>query len=197
MIIRKIKIGGLSHKEYSEIAEFFPETAEEIKNYRPDDKKRTLAGRFLLKKMIKELYGRENFVLCFNQNGKPALDFCFFNISHSGDFAVCTVSDFPVGVDIERKGGFKVRERYMLFSPWESEYVNKFDSENRFYTLWTRKEAYIKAKGGIIADAAGAELVTPGLKLKDIYDGFGFTTEITDGYILSAAEYKQPRYKPQ
>ena len=78
----------------------------------------------------------------------------------------------------------------MLFSPLESKYVNERDSESRFYTLWTRKEAYIKAKGGILADAAKAELVTSDLKLLSRYDGFDFMTEKSDGYILSAAEYK-------
>ena len=188
MIIRKINICGISKEEYSETEKAFPEAALKANNYRPDDKKRTLAGRFLLKKMITELYGRDNFALSFNENGKPALDFCFFNISHSEDFAVCAVSDSPVGVDIERADGFKRREKYMLFTPRESEYVNERDCVNRFYTLWTRKEAYIKAKGGILADAARAELVTPDFKLLSRYEGFRFTTEKSDGYILSAAE---------
>lgn len=190
MEIRKININEISDTEYFKTAVFFPETTKQIKNYRPDDKKRTLAGRYLLKKMIKELYGREEFTLAFNENGKPYLDFCFFSISHSGDFAVCAVSDSPVGVDIERMKGFKQRDKYMLFTPTESEYVNKSDSRNRFYTLWTRKEAYVKAKGGVIADAAKTELVTPDFKLLSKYDGFDFKTEFTDGYILSAAEYK-------
>lgn len=190
MEIRKININEISGIEYSETSDFFPETTKQIKDYRPDDKKRTLAGRYLLKQMIKELYGREELVLDFNENGKPYLDFCFFSISHSGDFAVCAVSDFPVGVDIERMKGFKQRDKYMLFTPMESEYVNKSDPENRFFTLWTRKEAYIKAKGGKISDAAKVELVTSELKLKDKYDGFGFKTEKSDGYILAAAEYK-------
>ena len=37
---------------------------------------------------------------------------------------------------------------------------------------------------------AKAELVTPDFNLKAKYDGFDFKTEFTDGYILSAAEYK-------
>lgn len=194
MELKKINIGSISEKEYSEISEYFPETAPKTKNYRPEDKKRTLAGRLILKKIIKEIYGREDFTLFFNENGKPMLDFCFLSISHSGDYAVCAVSDLPVGVDIERTGGFKKRDKYMLFTPLESEYVNERDSENRFYTLWTRKEAYIKAKGGLLADAAKAELVTPDLKLRNIYDGFHFTTEKSDNYILSAAEECEQAY---
>lgn len=188
MQIRKINIGSISEEEYADISEFFSETAAKVKNCRPDDKKRTLAGRFLLKKIIKESYGRENFALSYNKNGKPLLDFCFFNIAHSGDFAVCAVSDSPIGVDIECVGRFKKRKKYMLFTALESEYINKEDGESRFYTLWTRKEAYLKAKGGILADAANTELVTPDFKLRDIFDGFRFTTEKTDGYILSTAE---------
>ena len=188
MIIEKINIGGISEKEYSETAALFSETLLKTKNCRPDDKKRTLAGRFLLSKMIKEIYGRENFALCFNENGKPMLDFCFISISHSGDYAVCAVSDSPVGVDIERMYGFKRRGKYMLFTPLESEYVNERDSENRLYTLWTRKESYIKAKGGILADAAKTEFVTPDFSLLDLYDGFHFTAEKSDGYVITAAE---------
>ncbi len=190
MEIRRINIGDISETEYEKTAEYFPETKERIKNYCPDDQKRTLAGRYLLKQIIKELYGREEFTIAFNENGKPTLDFCFFSISHSGDYAVCAVSDSPVGVDIEHMKSFKQRDKYMLFTLRESEYVNECDCENRFYTLWTRKEAYVKAKGGVISDAAKTELVTPVFKLKDNYDGFELTTEITDGYILSAAEYK-------
>ena len=188
MIIEKINIGSISENEYSETAKLFPETALKTKNCRPDGIKRTLAGRFLLTKMIKEIYGRENFTLFLNENGKPMLDFCFISISHSGDYAVCAVSDSPVGVDIERTGGFKRREKYMLFTPLESEYVNERDSENRFYTLWTRKEAYIKAKGVILTDAAKTELVAPDFSLLDLYDGFRFTAEKSDGYIINAAE---------
>ena len=193
MDIRKINIRSISEAEYSQIAKIFPETAEKIKNYRPDDKKRTLAGRFLLKNMIKEIYGREDFSLVFNENGKPLLDFCFFSISRSEDIAVCAVSDFPVGVDIERIGGFKKRKRYMLFTDSESDYVNKQDSENRFYTLWTMKEAYIKAIGGKIADAAKTEFVTSDFTFKKTYENYKFKTQKKENYVLTVCE-KSPEY---
>ena len=50
----------------------------------------------------------------------------------------------------------------MLFSPEECGFVNAADSENRFFTLWTMKEAYIKAEGGVLSDAAGLSLVGSG-----------------------------------
>lgn len=193
MDIRKINIRTISEKEYSEIIRFFPEIAEKIKNYRPDDKKRTLAGRFLLKNMIKEIYGREDFSLVFNEDGKPLLDFCFFSISHSEDVAVCAVSDFPVGTDIQYMGGFVKRKKYMLFTDSESGYVNQHDSENRFYTLWTMKEAYIKAIGGKIADAAKTELVTSDFIIKKTYENYKFRTQKKENYVLTVCE-KSPEY---
>lgn len=188
MELRKISIRGISDKEYSEIAEFFPELALKTKNYRPDDKKRTLAGRILLRKMIKERYGREDFTLSFNENGKPTLDFCFFSISHSGDIAVCAVSDYPVGADVQYMSDFKKREKYMLFTASESGYVNERDYEQRFYTLWTMKEAYIKAIGGKTADMAYIELVTPKLGINKKFGDFIFKTEKQGNYILTVCE---------
>lgn len=193
MDIRKINIHSISDAEYSQIAKIFPETAEKIKNYRPDDKKRTLAGRFLLKNMIKEIYGREDFSLVFNENGKPLLDFCFFSISHSEDVAVCAVSDFPVGTDIQYMGGFVKRKKYMLFTDSESGYVNQHDSENRFHTLWTMKEAYIKAIGGKIADAAKTEFVTSDFIIKKTYENYKFKTQKKENYVLTVCE-RSPEY---
>ena len=51
------------------------------------------------------------------QNGKPRLlkylNF-FYNISHSGDYAICAVSDSEVGVDIQkiRKPDMRIAKRY-------------------------------------------------------------------------------------
>lgn len=48
--------------------------------------------------------------ICRETHGKPVLKGCtnlFFNISHSGDYAVCAVSKQPVGIDIERIGAYQ------------------------------------------------------------------------------------------
>lgn len=188
MYIEKTDISLLSEKEYFETERVFPEIPERIKNFLPADRKRTLAGRFLLKKMVKEIYGRENFSVFYGENGKPQLDFCFFSISHSGNYAVCAVSDRPVGADIELASRYKRREKYPLFSERESSYVNARDSAFRFCILWTRKEAYVKAAGGILAEASKAELVTAELDLKKSFGGFAFNSEHFGDYVLSTAE---------
>ena len=185
MLYEIINIRNIPDEEYRTAAALQPyELKKRLENCKDDDIKRTLAGRILLFKMIKRLYGRDSFEIKYNPNGKPLCDFCFFSISHSGDFAAVAVSDDPIGVDIQIPGGFKKREKYMLFSPEECGFVNAADSENRFFTLWTMKEAYIKAEGGVLSDAAGLSLVGGGL-LEAKLSGYHFETEKTDSYYLT------------
>jgi 4'-phosphopantetheinyl transferase len=180
-----INIRTVSNDEYRDIsARQSDELKKKLENCGEDDVKRTLAGRLLLERMIKRLYGKKRFEIKYNRNGKPLCDFCFFSISHSGDFAAVAVSDNQVGVDIQIPGGFKKREKYMLFSPAENEFVNAENSENRFYTLWTRKEAYIKAEGGTLSDAAKISLVCGG-ELKEKLGEYRFETEKTESYYLA------------
>ena len=99
--------------------------------------------------------------LCFrfNEYGKPALmewmndsELCF-NLSHSCDQILFAItSGHEVGVDIEHVRPFKsaaqIVERF--FSEKEKEEFRKLPEqlkEEAFFTCWTRKEAYIKARG--------------------------------------------------
>ncbi len=71
----------------------------------------------------------------------------FFNISHSGKYVVCAVSDKEVGIDIEggRKASISLAKRF--FCQEETSWINEEDSEDRFFRIWTLKEAYGKAVG--------------------------------------------------
>lgn len=180
-----INIRAVSDGEYRDISARLPaDLTKRLENCKKDDIKRTLAGRLLLERMIKRIYGKERFEIKYNKNGKPLCDFCFFSISHSGDFAAAAVSDKPIGVDIQISDGFKKREKYMLFSPAENEFVNAKDPENRFYTIWTCKEAYIKAEGGTLSDAAKISLIDGG-RLKEKLGEYRFETEKTESYYLA------------
>lgn len=88
--------------------------------------------------------------------GKPALDGCddrSFNLSHDDDLTVLVVGDGrPVGVDLERVRAIdNVAELAEgLFTPNEVDAVRAADPAARsliFLTLWTRKEAVVKAIG--------------------------------------------------
>lgn len=91
----------------------------------------------------------------YNAYGKPRLaqdDKLFFNLSHSGEWALCCVTRLgEVGIDIEccrniDDGAFASR----FFSDCEHDALSGLPAEQRekgFFSCWTRKEAYIKAKG--------------------------------------------------
>ncbi|MET9140205.1 4'-phosphopantetheinyl transferase family protein [Streptomyces parvulus] len=97
--------------------------------------------------------------------GKPALlpgaPPVHFNLSHAGGHAVAAVSvGREVGVDLDRpREGFPLESfarRY--FPPSESDLVLRAPREERmrvFLTLWTRKEALVKAAGSGIALGVG------------------------------------------
>lgn len=91
-------------------------------------------------------------------NGKPILkDYpdIHFNISHSGKYVVCAVANVPVGVDIEGNRPINAAVAKRFFSAEENEWVSAADNqsvqEQRFFRLWTLKEAYAKATGQGIA----------------------------------------------
>ncbi len=184
-----IDINGIDREVLTETNNFFglftPESAEKLA---ADDIKRTLAGKFLLRRMIRRMYGERPVNIRYGINGKPELDFCFFSISHSGNYAACAVSDRPCGIDIEISREIKQRKKYPLFTEDECRYVNVRDSANRFLTLWTMKEAFVKANGGRLADAAKAELVKNGAPVNKLGE-YGFKTYTADGYLYSVCEY--------
>ena len=76
-----------------------------------------------------------------------------FNISHTHGLVACAVSDTAlVGVDVEdlsRELNFMALARHS-FSPCEASALEHLTAQHladRFYTLWTLKESYIKARG--------------------------------------------------
>ena len=117
-----------------------------------------------------------------NEHGKPDLvhkSAITFNLSHSGDLALIGVTEGrAIGVDLERFRERlemeKISRRY--FSPGEVATLFRFPErarERAFYTCWTRKEAYIKARGEGLSlgldrfDVAFASDEAPGLLRSD------------------------------
>ena len=97
----------------------------------------------------------EKLLFDYNEHGKPSLTGDIsFNLSHSGHWGVCAVTRCgDVGVDVEAvKQSLDVAplaERF--FSAAENQWFNAVSSARRqrsFYRLWTRKEAWLKGKGG-------------------------------------------------
>ena len=92
----------------------------------------------------------------YGEAGKPELaqGSLRFNVSHSHDLALIAVArEWELGVDIERiRTGVEregIAERF--FSPGEAAVLRAMAAEERdeaFFRCWTRKEAYVKARGG-------------------------------------------------
>lgn len=88
-----------------------------------------------------------------NDCGKPELagTDLRFNLSHSGEMAICAVSDVCVGCDIEkiRTADLRIAERF--FCPEEYAHIAGQQTEEErnvlFYRYWTLKESFLKATG--------------------------------------------------
>ncbi len=88
------------------------------------------------------------------ESKKPELDGPFvsklhFNLSDSADKVVVAIAASPVGIDVELINP-KFSYHAILnnnFSLHEAAYINIYDNFKRFFLLWTRKEAILKATG--------------------------------------------------
>lgn len=123
-------------------------------------RKELLLGKALVRTVLSKYCDKDPAEWLFEENeyGKPALasehdEDIHFNLSHSGDRLVLAVSRHEyLGVDIEccakSRRVEKIADRYFT----ESELGPLLGLEgsaqlDRFYDLWTLKEAYIKARG--------------------------------------------------
>lgn len=167
-------------REYKLLSDDYIRKVSLIK--RTEDKRRTMGGLILLRRAVKQNFGISSYDITLNENGKPLLDFCYFNISHSEQYVVLAISDKPVGIDIQKMRSITRRDDYRLFTYNEVSYVNSEsgDFESKFFEIWTKKEAYIKMLGLRLSDAAKYDV----LKVTDAR----FTTEENDGYMLTMCE---------
>jgi 4'-phosphopantetheinyl transferase len=123
-----------------------------------EDRERFTVARGALRVLLTRYVNAEPTAIRFTYNsyGKPALvsdQPVRFNVSHSGGVALYAVAkNREVGVDVERVrpefAGEAIAERF--FSPREVEALRGLPRSQiveGFFNCWTRKEAYIKARG--------------------------------------------------
>jgi len=107
-----------------------------------------LKGKPLTDALIRDCLGREDAAVSRTEKGKPSVDGVCISVSHSQDTFALLVSAANVGVDIQYSRSVKpdrIAARY--FSEREAAYISGDDSEDRFFEIWTRKEAYSKYTG--------------------------------------------------
>lgn len=89
------------------------------------------------------------------ESGKPYFtDFpeIHFNLSHCDGMAVCLVSKYECGVDVEQCRTLRPRVVERVFTPEEQQILQASDNPDFLFTrIWTLKEAYVKAIGKGIA----------------------------------------------
>jgi len=118
-------------------------------------KLQSVAGELLARYSVGQYLGKpdQQINLVFGEKGKPHignLNGVHFNISHSGNYVVCAVAPYEIGIDVERirKVNLRVAERF--FSTPEINDLMSLDEADRmeyFIRLWTIKESYLKAIG--------------------------------------------------
>lgn len=119
-----------------------------------------LAGRHMLRSLMAPLVGArpESVAIVESERGALALDprahgvTWRFNITHTDGLVALAIARAPIGVDVEwlaRPGRtVELAERY--FAPTEVAALFALPEarrRDRFFDLWTLKEAYIKARG--------------------------------------------------
>ena len=114
-------------------------------------------GRALLRLLLSQHTGLPARSLAFatGENGKPILPGTpdiHFNVSHSDGTALIAIASAEIGIDIERIDGNVdyAGVAQSVFSRPEIEMLRKATDARRgdaFFTIWTRKEAYLKATG--------------------------------------------------
>jgi 4'-phosphopantetheinyl transferase len=131
-----------------------------------------LTSRWLIRQALAGASG-QNPAECRPVNGRPVSSDTppgwRLSLSHSHGLSACAASadNTPIGVDIEPLGRHsrwqKLAKRW--FTPQEQNWLHAEDSAETFLTVWTLKEAWLKATERGIAGNLQALEVGPGFTL--------------------------------
>ena len=159
-------IEDITPEQYNNIFEMLSNSRKARVNRfkKEDDRHRSLMATHLAHKLLEES-GYTNVTLENAPNGKPYLTGCDLcvSISHSGNGVVCAISDREIGIDIEYikpvKDGLieyvctkqELEHIYSDFKDIEKD-ITDVSVMQKFYAVWTAKEAYFKKCGANITD---------------------------------------------
>lgn len=131
--------------------------------------------KFSLSELLYTLEKYDNLPLpleyTYSEKGKPFLKNYpyYFNLSHSGNYVFCVISEQEVGADIQwEKPGTEERIVRRFFTEEEKKTWEKCVSQEEklhwFYMMWARKEAYGKLTGDGISAVIGRPVNSGGTK---------------------------------
>lgn len=181
-------------------------TEEKKKGFRKAERQKA-AGRYLLEKALEQHFPQalENLAIGTKEGGKPYLlhqKSVFFNISHSGTYVVCGISDAEIGVDVEcvKKNRLEVAKRFFHPAEWKILQDKKEEERNiLFYRYWCAKESFLKYTGeGLKRSLASFRIVWNG-KEGQVYEEEKLLPvvcreyDVAEGYIcVICTEQKDP-----
>ena len=135
------------------------------------DRIRWIAARVLLRRVLGSCLGvaPARLKFSYSSHGKPLLadNPLRFNLSHSGDLAVCAIAErSEIGIDIERVRTIENIEAIFRSISSPREYAAFLGLPNAcrttaFFEAWTVKEACLKASGTGLSQSPAAIEVLP------------------------------------
>lgn len=153
---------------YNFTQEEFDETFDMMDNARKravlrlkheNDRRRSVLGERLARIGVSKLckIEKNNILFSRTENGKPFVvnADAFFSVSHSKEAVACVVDEKEIGIDIELVRDIDLNITRIACTERDKEFIFSTDDKdeqiNRFFTVWTAKEAYFKFVGtGII-----------------------------------------------
>ncbi len=161
---------------------------------RAADRARSLAAGLLLRRFCGVA---DDAQLVYGENGKPGLkdQSLYFNLSHSGDYALLATSDNEVGADIEKIAAHSEAVARRCFRPEEQEWLMRREDRDRaFFHLWTAKESVAKVLGlGLSLDPQSFCVLPPDKSARRIAGKNLFLDwQDHDGHIICRAASNRP-----
>lgn len=171
------------------ITESYDELMETVK-LKPKSLQRVLkmksgihqCGFLSVRRLIAE-FGYSDVDLHYNEHGKPYLeDGKYISITHSFNFSAVIVSDFKVGIDIEKQRPI-ITNIASKFVDYEFEYLKTSEDEyvRKLTVIWCAKESLYKL------------FATPGLSFKQHILIIPFT--FNEGSTVCWIDYKHRKYR--
>ena len=133
-----------------------PEDRQRLTTLRPEDARRLLARRALVRTAVAALGGCSAAAVRVGSPGPWQVEVpdgtgWYFSSSSSGDHAFLALADVPVGADVEAEPGppDALLVSGLLLAPAEHAWIRAGAAEvgQRFLRTWVRKEAVVKCTG--------------------------------------------------
>jgi len=158
-----------------------------------DDKKRMMLSRFILKLLITNYPEKELNInqLTFDNYGKPSLPGMSVSISHSGEYAAVSISENDkIGIDIQKHEYLELNDYKSFLSEDEMMRIEELNIKEKrllFYSIWSNKEAIMKADGrGMSIDPKNINLKpNHGLVIDSVETWFSIKCPKIDGYSIA------------